>query len=144
MHRADTGAFLLAGRTLGAAGLTIMEDVDGVYTTDPQGADGKQAQLIREASAAELAKLKGTLPLDRELLKVMANAQHIERVQVVRRNGLVPGRLTAVAPRRARRFDHSYRRARPKLMIAGQTVSRRYSSARGSVHHSTTNVRSGS
>ena len=91
-HRADTGAFLLAD-ALGAASLTIVEDVDGVYTTDPQGADGKQAQLIRETSATELAKLKGTLPFDRALLEVMANARHIERVQVV--NGLVPGRLTA-------------------------------------------------
>jgi molybdenum storage protein len=91
-HRADTGAFLLAD-ALGAASLTIVEDVDGVYTTDPRGADGKKAQLIRETSAAELAKLKGTLPFDRALLEVMANAQHIERVQVV--NGLVPGRLTA-------------------------------------------------
>ena len=92
MHRADTGAFLLAD-ALGAAGLTIVEDVDGVYTTDPAGADGKQAQLIKETSAAELAKLKCTLPVDRALLDVMANAQRIERVRVV--NRLVPGRLTA-------------------------------------------------
>jgi molybdenum storage protein len=92
MHRADTGAFLVAD-ALGAAGLTIVEDVDGVYTADPQGAEGKKAQLIRETSATDLAKLTGTLPVDRALLDVMANAQHIERVQVV--NGLVPGRLTA-------------------------------------------------
>src|SRR5215475_562831 len=92
IHRADTGAFLIAD-ALGAAGLTIVEDVDGVYTTDPNGADGKQARLLKETSAAELAKLKGTLPFDPALLDVMANARHIERVQVV--NGLVPGRLTA-------------------------------------------------
>jgi molybdenum storage protein len=92
LHRADTGAFLLAD-ALGAAGLTIVEDVDGVCTTDPHGPDGKQARLLKETSAAELAKLRGTLPLDRALLDVMANARHIERVQVV--NGLVPGRLTA-------------------------------------------------
>jgi molybdenum storage protein len=91
-HRADTGAFLVAD-ALGAAGLTIVEDIDGVYTTDPKGADGKKAQLLRETSAAELAKLHGTLPFDRALLEVMATARHIERVQVV--NGLVPGRLTA-------------------------------------------------
>jgi molybdenum storage protein len=91
-HRADTGAFLLAD-ALGAAGLTIVEDVDGVYTADPKGPDGKKAQLLRETSAAELAKHKGTLPLDRTLLEVMATARHIEHVQVV--NGLVPGRLTA-------------------------------------------------
>jgi len=92
LHRADTGAFLLAD-ALGAAGLTIVEDVDGVYTKDPRGADGKQAQLLRETSAAELAKLQSTLPFDRALLEVMVNARHIDRVQVV--NGLVSGRLTA-------------------------------------------------
>src|SRR6476661_2458502 len=91
-HRADTGAFLLAD-ALGAAGLTIVEDVDGVYDADPNGPDGKKAQLLRETSAGELAKHKGTLPVDTALVEVMANARHIERVQVV--NGLVPGRLTA-------------------------------------------------
>src|SRR5215813_9092309 len=92
LHRADTGAFLLAD-ALGAAGLTIVEDVDGVYDADPNGADGKKAQLIKETSSAELAKHKGTLPFDRAFVDVMANARHISRVQVV--NGLVPGRLTA-------------------------------------------------
>lgn len=91
-HRADTGAFLLAD-ALGAAGLTIVEDVDGVYSADPNGSDGKQAQLLRETSAADLAKFKTTLPVDTALVEVMANARHIERVQIV--NGLVPGRLTA-------------------------------------------------
>jgi len=91
-HRADTGAFLLAD-ALGAAGLMIVEDVDGVYTADPKGPDGKKAQLLRETSAPELAKHKGTLPFDRALLEVMATARHIDRVQVV--NGLVSGRLTA-------------------------------------------------
>ena len=91
-HRADTGAFLLAD-ALGAAGLTIVEDVDGVYTADPNGPGGEQAQLLGETSVADLEKLQGTLPFDRALLEVMATARHIERVQVV--NGLVPGRLTA-------------------------------------------------
>jgi molybdenum storage protein len=91
-HRADTGAFLLAD-ALGAAGLTIVEDVDGIYTIDPNGPGGEKAQLLRETSAADLAAFEGTLPLDRALPEVMANARHIERVQVV--NGLVPGRLTA-------------------------------------------------
>jgi len=91
-HRADTGAFLLAD-ALGAAGLTIVEDVDGVYTADPNGDGGDKAELLRETSAADLARLEGTLPFDRALLEVMATARHLERVQVV--NGLVPGRLTA-------------------------------------------------
>src|ERR1700741_1201284 len=50
-HRADTGAFLIAD-ALGAAGLTIVEDVDGVYSDDPNGPDGKRAQLLRETSTA--------------------------------------------------------------------------------------------
>ena len=81
-----------------------MEDVDGVYTTDPTGPDGKQAQLLRETNVAELAKLKGTLPFDPAPLEVMANARHIARLQVV--NGLVPGRLTAAL--RGQRLDRSF------------------------------------
>lgn len=92
IHRADTGAFLLAD-ALGAAGLTIVEDVDGVYTADPKTSGAVQAQLLRETNLADLAKLPGTLPFDRALLEVMATARHLERVQVI--NGLVPGRLTA-------------------------------------------------
>ena len=92
IHRADVGAFLVAD-ALGAAGLTIVEDVDGVFDVDPNGPDRKKARLIRETSAADLAKVKDALPFDRALLEVMATARHIERVQVV--NGLVPGRLTA-------------------------------------------------
>lgn len=91
-HRADVGAFLLAD-ALGAAGLTIVEDVDGVYSTDPNGADAAKAQLVRETTYAELASNTGSLPVDRMLLEAMANANHIERVQVV--NGLVAGRITA-------------------------------------------------
>jgi molybdenum storage protein len=91
-NRADTGAFLLAD-ALGAAGLTIVEDVDGVYDIDPKGPGGEKAKLLREASGADLAKHKGSLPLDRALFEVMASARHLEHVQVV--NGLVPGRLTA-------------------------------------------------
>lgn len=92
IHRADTGAFLLAD-ALGAAGLTIVEDVDGIYSCDPNGSAAEQAKLLREVSAQELLAVEGTLPLDRAMVEVMANARQIERVQVV--NGLVAGRLTA-------------------------------------------------
>ena len=91
-HRADTGAFLVAD-ALGAAGLTVVEDADGVYDADPNATGGNTAQLIRETSAADLAARAGTLPVDRMLLEVMAAARHLQHVQVV--NGLVPGRLTA-------------------------------------------------
>lgn len=92
VHRADTGAFLLAD-ALGAAGLTIVEDVDGIYTADPKGAAAASAEFLHETTAADLAKQPGTLPVDAALLEVMATARHLERVQVI--NGLVPGRLTA-------------------------------------------------
>ncbi|WP_377807464.1 molybdenum storage protein subunit alpha [Azospirillum sp. A29] len=91
-HRADTGAFLLAD-ALGAASLTIVEDVDGIYSTDPKGSDGATARLLPEITAADLAAHDGPLPVDRAFVEVLANARHITRVQLV--NGLVPGRLTA-------------------------------------------------
>jgi molybdenum storage protein len=53
-HRADTGAFLLAD-ALGAAGLTIVEDVDGVYSTDPNGPGGDKAEFLRETSFTDLS-----------------------------------------------------------------------------------------
>ncbi len=92
IHRADAGAFLLAD-ALGAAGLTIVEDVDGVYSCDPNGANAADAKFIPQATAAELADTQGPLPLDRSLLEVMGNAKHVTHLQVV--NGLVPGRITA-------------------------------------------------
>src|ERR1700761_4119270 len=88
-HRADTGAFLLAD-ALGAAGLTIVEDVDGVYSTDPNGAGGEQAQLFRETTVSNLLEFQGTLPFERAFIEVMSTARHLERVQVV--NGLISGR----------------------------------------------------
>ena len=62
-------------------------------TPTQRALDGEKAKLLRETSAADLAKRKGTLPFDRALLEIMATARHLERVQLV--NGLVPGRLTA-------------------------------------------------
>jgi len=91
-HRADTGAFLLAD-ALGAASLTIVEDVDGIYSSDPNGEDGASARLLPEIAAGDLAAHDGPLPVDRAFVEVLANARHITRVQLV--NGLVPGRLTA-------------------------------------------------
>ncbi|WP_018410481.1 amino acid kinase family protein [Methyloversatilis thermotolerans] len=91
-HRADTGAFLLAD-ALGAASLTLVEDVDGVYTADPNGPDAAQAELLADVDAHELQRQVGPLPFDRALLEVMANARHLRHVQLI--NGRVPGRLTA-------------------------------------------------
>ena len=92
IHRADSGAFLLAD-SLGAAGLTIVEDVDGVYSIDPNNPGGQQSHFLRETNVADLAKHQGTLPFDPVLIEVMAAARHLEHIQII--NGLVPGRLTA-------------------------------------------------
>lgn len=92
LHRADTGAFLVAD-ALGAAGLTLVDDVDGIHSADPHGPDAAQAQLLPQVNAAELLHQPGPLPVDRAMLEVMGNARHLQHVQAV--NGLVPGRLTA-------------------------------------------------
>jgi molybdenum storage protein len=96
IHRGDAGALLIAD-ALGARRLVIVEDVDGVYTADPnQG----PADLIRETTAEAL--LDGgpaTLPVDRTFLEVLKTARHVNAVQVV--NGLVSGNLT-----RALRDEH--------------------------------------
>ena len=67
--------------------------MDGVYTADPKGPDAAQAKLLDRTSFDALAKQEGTLPFDRTLVEVMANARHLTRIQLI--NGLVPGRLTA-------------------------------------------------
>jgi molybdenum storage protein len=97
-HRADTGAFLIADE-VGASRLTIVEDVDGVYTADPNSSSTSNAEFIPEISASELAGQPGTLPVDRTLLEVMTAAKHLEQIQIV--NGLVPGNVL-----RAMRGEH--------------------------------------
>ena len=96
MRRGTPGALLIAD-ALGARRLVIVEDVDGVYTADPnQGS----ADLIPETTAGAL--LDGgpaTLPVDRAFLEVLKTTRHINAVQVV--NGLVSGNLT-----RALRDEH--------------------------------------
>ena len=90
-HRADTGAFLLAD-ALGAAGLTIVEDVDGIYTSDPRNGAEESPQFIAEIHANQLLAHPGSLPIDRAMIEVMTNARHLSHVQMI--NGLIPGRLT--------------------------------------------------
>jgi molybdenum storage protein len=97
-HRADTGAFLIADE-VGARRLTLVEDVDGLYSTDPNNPGGATPEFIPEVSASELTAKFATLPFDRTLLEVMAAAKHLDQIQVV--NGLVPGNVL-----RALRGEH--------------------------------------
>ncbi|MGH8933472.1 MAG: molybdenum storage protein subunit alpha [Egibacteraceae bacterium] len=98
-HRTDTGAFLIAD-ACGAQRLTIVEDVDGLYTADPNDPGGASPEFIPRISVSELVAMSlKTLPVDRMLLEVMGTAKHLRSVQVI--NGLVPGNVV-----RALRGEH--------------------------------------
>ena len=93
-HQADTGPFLIAD-AYGAARTVFIKDVDGVYTSDPATAQDseREPQFIASISAAELlARNLPTLPIDRLVLELMANAKHVREIQIV--NGLTPGNVT--------------------------------------------------
>lgn len=91
-HQADTGPFLIAD-AYGAARTVFVKDVDGVYTSDPATAADGEAEFIPRISAADLlASDIPTLPIDRLVLELMANAKHVKEIQIV--NGLTPGNVT--------------------------------------------------
>ena len=91
-HRTDTGAFLIAD-AYGAKSAIYVKDVDGVFTADPATAAAGAAELIARVGAAELLAMDlPTLPIDRLVLELMANAKHQKEIQIV--NGLVPGNVT--------------------------------------------------
>ena len=98
-HRADTGAFLIAD-AVGAERLTLVEDVDGLYTADPNNPGGVTPEFVLEISVNELRDQQlPTLPVDRMLLDAMATAKTLKKVQIV--NGLVEGNVL-----RALRGEH--------------------------------------
>jgi molybdenum storage protein len=91
-HRTDTGAFLIAD-AYGAARTIYIKDVDGVYTADPATAAEGDAEFIPRVGAGELLAMDlPTLPIDRLVLELMANAKHQKEIQIV--NGLTPGNVT--------------------------------------------------
>lgn len=85
-HRTDAGCFLLA-ETFGCRSLTLVKDVDGVYTDDPK--EVPSASLIREIGSGELRRRAlRTLPFDRVVLDLLDRARLVERFQII--NGLKP------------------------------------------------------
>jgi molybdenum storage protein len=91
-HRTDSGAFLIAD-AYGAARAIYVKDVDGICTADPGTAAEGEAELIPRVGAAELLAMDlPTLPIDRLVLELMANAKHQKEIQIV--NGLVAGNIT--------------------------------------------------
>jgi molybdenum storage protein len=90
-HGTDSGEFLIAD-AYGAARLVYVKDVDGVCTADPATAAEGEAELIPRVGAGELLAMDlPTLPIDRLVLELMADAKHQKEIQIV--NGLVPGTI---------------------------------------------------
>jgi molybdenum storage protein len=85
-HRTDAGSYLLA-ECFGAANLTLIKDVDGLYEQDPKTHPG--AAFIKDITVAELEKRNlRTLPFDRVLIELLACARLCKRFQII--NGLKP------------------------------------------------------
>jgi molybdenum storage protein len=90
-HRTDAGCFLLA-ETFGCKTLTLVKDVDGLYTDDPKTHPG--ASLIREIGTRELrARSLATLPFDRVVIDLLENARLVHKLQIV--NGERPELIDA-------------------------------------------------
>jgi molybdenum storage protein len=88
-HRSDTGCYLLA-ETFGCATVTLIKDVDGLYERDPK--EYPNARFIEEITVSELRERNlPTLPFDRVLIDLLANARLMTQIQVI--NGLEPDRL---------------------------------------------------
>jgi molybdenum storage protein len=80
-HRSDAGCFLLA-ETFGCKTLTLVKDVDGLYTDDPK--TNPSATRIREIGSKELARRNlTTLPFDRVLIELLERARLVQRFQVI-------------------------------------------------------------
>lgn len=85
-HRSDAGAMLLS-ECFGCATLTLVKDVDGLYSADPK--ENSDAEFIPKISATELAERKlATLPFDRVLLDLLANTRLMKQFQII--NGHKP------------------------------------------------------
>lgn len=90
-HRSDAGCFLVA-EAFGCKTLTLVKDVNGLYSEDPKANPG--ATFIDEIGARELSRRSlPTLPFDPVLLELLATARCIDRFQIV--NGERPDLLDA-------------------------------------------------
>jgi molybdenum storage protein len=88
-HGSDAGSYLV-GEVFGARSVTLLKDVDGIFTADPKTHPG--AELIPEIHAAELLRMNlPTLPIEPVVLHLLTRARLVKSVRLV--NGLVPGNL---------------------------------------------------
>lgn len=90
-HRTDAGCLIL-GECFGCKSVTLVKDVDGLYTDDPK--ENPSASFIDSIGARELKK-RGlrSLPFDEVLPDVLLNARLVRQFQVV--NGRDPDRIAA-------------------------------------------------
>ncbi|MEO6049326.1 MAG: uridylate kinase [Candidatus Kapaibacterium sp.] len=93
-HRTDAGCLIL-GECFGCKSVTLVKDVDGLYTEDPKG--NPNADFIDSISAAEMKKRKfKSLPFDEVIPDLLLNARLVRQIQIV--NGHKP-ELVAAAVR---------------------------------------------
>ncbi|MBC8145113.1 MAG: uridylate kinase [bacterium] len=97
-HRTDAGCFIL-GECFGCKTVTLVKDVDGLYTEDPLKNSG--ASFIDSIGAKDLKKraLK-SLPFDEVRPDLLLNARLVKQFQIV--NGRDPDRIAAAV-----RGEHS-------------------------------------
>jgi molybdenum storage protein len=96
-HRTDAGTFLLA-ECYGCASHVLVKDVDGLYEADPK--EHKNAKFIDKINVSALkTRNLPTLPFDRVMLDLLANARQLKQFQII--NGLKPELLE-----RALRGEH--------------------------------------
>ena len=89
-HRTDTGAYLVS-EVFAARSMIYVKDEDGLYTADPK--KDRHARFIPKITVDELEAMDlQDVVVEREVLRLMKNAQHARSIRVV--NGLVPGNLT--------------------------------------------------
>jgi len=90
-HRTDAGCFLLA-ECFGTKSLTLVKDVDGVYSEDPR--QNPNATFYPKLSVSQLKAMNlATLPFERVLLDLLPTARLAKSFQIV--NGLHPERVAA-------------------------------------------------
>ncbi len=90
-HRTDAGCFIL-GECFGCKSVTLVKDVNGLYTADPK--ENSQASFIDSISAKELKKLAlQSLPFDEVLPDLLLNARLVRQFQIV--NGCEPEKVAA-------------------------------------------------
>lgn len=90
-HRTDAGCFIL-GECFGVKSVTLVKDVDGLYTSDPKL--DASAKFIPEISVSELRKMNlATLPFDEVLLDILTTSRLVKSFRLV--NGLKPESIEA-------------------------------------------------